>query len=117
MMWAENHWIFSDDTDKQLTWMVNDIIAELTDLDMEPKPGSLWWTSTYKAEDERALQVGGRGKNWDMPFVDRFDLLGYHLRRSRKRRGQKGRCNKGMGSRWRDGARPSREERVAEEAV
>ena len=36
-MWADNYWIFSDDKD-MLTWMVNDIIAELTDVDMERKP-------------------------------------------------------------------------------
>ena len=30
--------------------MVNDIIEELLDLDMEPKPASLLWTSTYKNE-------------------------------------------------------------------
>ena len=42
-MWADNYWIFSDDTD-MLTWMVNDIIAKLTDVDMERKPESLWCT-------------------------------------------------------------------------
>ena len=31
--------------------MVNDIIEELMDLDMEPKPESLWWMRTYKAEE------------------------------------------------------------------
>ena len=42
-MWADNYWIFSDDKD-MLTWMVNDIIAELTDVDMELKSQSLWCT-------------------------------------------------------------------------
>ena len=37
---------------------------------MEPKPESLWCTSTYKHEEERALKVGGRGKRWEMPFVE-----------------------------------------------
>ena len=36
MMWAENYWILSDDTEK-VTWMVNDIIAEMIDSEMEPK--------------------------------------------------------------------------------
>ena len=39
MMWADNFWLFSDDKEK-LTWMVNDIIDELMDLDMEPQPES-----------------------------------------------------------------------------
>ena len=49
--------MFSDDTAK-LTRMANDIIEELLDLDMEPKPESLWWTSTYRDVE------CGRGKNW-----------------------------------------------------
>ena len=47
---SDNYWIFSDDREK-LTWMVNDIIGEVMDLDMEPKSESLWWTSAHKAEE------------------------------------------------------------------
>ena len=47
MMWADNYWMFSDNREK-LTCMVNDIIEELLDLDLQPKPESLWWTSTHK---------------------------------------------------------------------
>ena len=67
----------SDDTEKSIS-MVNDIIDELMDLDMEPKPESFWWTSTYKAEDglTLALEVGSRRKSWETPFVEVFDLLG-----------------------------------------
>ena len=36
MMWADNNWLFSDDSD-MLAWMVNDILEELSGLDMEPK--------------------------------------------------------------------------------
>ena len=83
MMWADNDWIFSDDKDK-LTLVVNDIIDELMNLDMEPKPESLWWRSTYKAEDGMTLKVGSRGENWEMPFVEVFDLLEYRFRRNGK---------------------------------
>ena len=38
--------------------MVNDIIEELLDLDI--KPESLWWTSTYQAEDRVKLKVLSR---------------------------------------------------------
>ena len=40
MMWVDNFWIFSHDKEK-LTWIVNDIIKELMDLDTEPEPESL----------------------------------------------------------------------------
>ena len=56
-MWADNYWIFSDDKEK-LTCMINDIIEELLDLDLEPKPESLWWMSTYKEEDKSTLKMG-----------------------------------------------------------
>ena len=40
-----------------LVCMVNEIIEELRDLDMELKPESLWWTSTY--EGQRCNAKGG----------------------------------------------------------
>ena len=42
---ADNYWHLRDNKEK-LVCMVNDIIEELLDVDMEPKPESLWWTST-----------------------------------------------------------------------
>ena len=44
--------------------MVNDIIDELMNLEMEPKPESSWWTSTYKGENGLTMDVGGRGKKF-----------------------------------------------------
>ena len=44
-----NYWLFSDDKEK-LVCMVNDIMEELSDLGMEPKRESSWWTSTQKKE-------------------------------------------------------------------
>ena len=46
-MWADNYWLFCDGRER-LICMVNDIIEELLDLDLEPKPASLWWTGTHK---------------------------------------------------------------------
>ena len=34
----------------------------MMDLDAEPKPESLWWTSTHKAEDGVTVDVGGTGR-------------------------------------------------------
>ena len=76
MMWADNYWLFRDDKEK-LVYMANDIIEKLPDLDMEPKPESLWWTSTYKDRDVATLKVGSRERNWDLLFMKVFDVLGY----------------------------------------
>ena len=72
---------FSDDKEK-LTWMVNDI-EELLDLDMEPKPESLWWTSTHRDEpcvntegEEQRENVGlalhGGIRCAGLPFFERW---------------------------------------------
>ena len=60
--------------------MVNDIFEELLDLDMEPKPDSLWWTSTYKDE----LRVGSRGRTWALPLSAVFHVLGCRFHRDGK---------------------------------
>ena len=99
---ADNSCIFSEDKDR-MTWMVNEINEELTDVDMQPKPESLWWTSTNKEEDERTLKAGSRGKSWDLPLVEAFDLLGFRFRRSGRRIQRTEKLSKGMGSWWRDG--------------
>ena len=83
--------------------MANDIIEELLDLDMEPKPESVWWTSTSKCEIMTTLRVGSRGKGWDLPFLEVFEVLGYRCHRDGKGFQGAGRtvC-KCMGSWWRD---------------
>ena len=43
MMWADNCWLLCDN--KESGMHGNDITEELLDLDMEPKPESLWWTT------------------------------------------------------------------------
>ena len=52
----------------RLICMTNDIIEELLDLDMEPKPESLRWTSTHKDEEKTTLRVVSRAKAWELPF-------------------------------------------------
>ena len=48
---------------------------------MEHKPASLWWTSTCKDEEIATLKVGSRGKTWDLPLREVFDVLGCRLHR------------------------------------
>ena len=64
--------------------MVNDIIEELLDLDMGPKPKSLWWTSTHKHEDMRTLRVGSRDRTRELSFREVFEVLGYRYNRDGK---------------------------------
>ena len=83
--------------------MVNDVIEELLDLDMEPKPESLWWTCSYEEEEQLTLKVAGRGKEWDLPLREVFDVLGYRFNREGKgAQGVEKTLRKGMGSWWRD---------------
>ena len=58
----------------------------------------------HEDEDERTLKVGSRGKSWDVPFAEPFDLLCCRFRRTERgiQRTEKT-LSKGMGSWWRDG--------------
>ena len=56
MIWADNNWLFCDNKER-LICMVKDTTEELLDLDMEPKPGSLWWKSSHKHENMITLRV------------------------------------------------------------
>ena len=64
-MWADNFWIISH-SEKHLEQMLKDFIEEAAKVDLEPKPASPWWTSTYASEErgghdsgnfERLLQI------------------------------------------------------------
>ena len=69
MMWADTYWLFSVSRER-LNCMVNDIIEKLLDLDMEPKPESLWRTRTYTHDNMRTLRVEGRDKVWGLSFFE-----------------------------------------------
>ena len=51
---------------------------------MEPKPESLWWTSSFEEEDKITLKVGGGGKEWNLPFREVFEVLEYRFQCDRK---------------------------------
>ena len=75
MVWADNYWLFCHDREV-LVHMVNDVIEELMDLDMEPKPESLWWTSSYEEEEKLTLEVSGRRTVRSLLFKDFFCHIG-----------------------------------------
>ena len=65
---------------------------------MEPKPESLWWTSTHKHEDMRTLRVG-TDRAWDLLFREVFDVLRYRFHRDGKGfQGAEHTMCKGLGS-------------------
>ena len=99
MMWADNCWLFCDNKERWAC-MVNDIIQELLDLDMEPKPESLRWTITYKDGDRATLRVGKEGLMWDLPHKE---VLGSRYHRDGKGfQGAERMFCKGMASWWKD---------------
>ena len=46
-MWADNFWIIFH-SEKHLEQMFLDLIEDAAKVDLEPKPVSLWWTSTMR---------------------------------------------------------------------
>ena len=47
-MWADNYWVTSH-SKANLQQMIKDLIQEAEGWDLEPKPASLWWTSTCES--------------------------------------------------------------------
>ena len=67
MLWADSYWIFNDNR-KPLTTLENDLVRELTE--------------EHRVKDKTKLDVGSwEGAGWEMPFVGKFDLLSYQVRR------------------------------------
>ena len=81
-MWADNWWLFCDNKER-LVCTVNDFFEALLDLNMEPKPESLW-SNTFQDEYGATLMVGNRRHTWDLPFMEVFGVLGYRFLRDGK---------------------------------
>ena len=96
MMWADNNWLFCHSREI-LVHMVNGFVEELLNLDRNPKPESLWWTSSYEEEDKLTLQVGGGGKDWELPFREVFEgwVVSVFSVMEKAHKGSKRHCAKG----------------------
>ena len=82
-MWADNFWIMSH-SKEHLEQMLKDLIEGAGKVDVEPKPASLWWTSTY-ASEEKSDMILGNGKGcYKFPFEDEFKVLGCAMNRQGK---------------------------------
>ena len=60
-----------------------DLIEEAAKVDLQPKPASLWWTSTYASEEKEDMILGTSKKN-KFPFEDEFKILGCMMNRQGK---------------------------------
>ena len=84
--------------------MVNDIIEELLGLDMESKPESLWWTSTYKDEDVATLKVESTKENQGLAFHGGLRCPGQSFPKRCESDATDGEnAQERLGSWWRDG--------------
>ena len=73
-MWAGNFWIMSH-SKENLEPMSRDFIEEASRWDVEPKPASLWWTSTCDSEEKVDMVLGTTGC-YTFPFEGTFNILG-----------------------------------------
>ena len=87
---------------EQLGNMLSELTKELEELEMDLTEESLRWTSTTGEEVAETVTIGWDGKEWEVPFVRRFEILGYRFRRDGK--GSEGgtRLAKRFRSWWRD---------------
>ena len=64
---AGNFWIMSH-SKKYLEQMLEDLIEEAGKVDLEPKPASLCWTSTYASEEKEDMILGTSRGCYKFPF-------------------------------------------------
>ena len=81
--WADNSWIMSHSQEK-LEQMLKDLVEEAEKVDLEPKPASLWWTSTYASEEKEDMILGTSEGCYIFPFEDEFRILGCVMNRQGK---------------------------------
>ena len=82
-MWADNFLMMSH-SKKHLEQMVKDLIEEAARVDLEPKPASLWWTSTYPSEEKEEMMLGTSKGCYKFPFEEEFKILGCVMNRQGK---------------------------------
>ena len=82
-MWADNFWIMSH-SKKHLEQMLKDLIEEAAEVDLEPKPASLLWTSMFTSEEKEDVILGTSKGCYNFPFEDEFRILGCMMSRQEK---------------------------------
>ena len=64
--------------------MLKDLIEEAAEVELEPKPASLWWTSTNASEEKEEMILGTWTGCFKFPFEDEFRILGCKMNRQGK---------------------------------
>ena len=64
--------------------MSKDLIEEAGKMDLEPKPASLWWTSTCASEEKEDMILGTSKGCYTFPFEDEIRILGCMMNRQGK---------------------------------
>ena len=75
LMWDDNFWIVSH-SKENLELMLRDLIEEASRWDLEPKPASLWWTSTYDSEEKVDMILGTTSGCYKFLFGGKVQDLG-----------------------------------------
>ena len=82
-MWTDSSWIMSHSKENS-EQMSRDLVEEASRWDLEPKPASLWWTSTCASEEKNDMISGTLTGCYKFPFEDTFNILGCAMNRWEK---------------------------------
>ena len=83
IVWADNFRIMSH-IKENMERMLRVLIEEASRWDLVPKPASLWWTSTYDAEEKVDIFWGTTAGCHKFPFEEKFKVLGCAMNRQGK---------------------------------
>ena len=62
---------------ENLEHMLKELVEEVSKWDLEPKPASLWWTSTCANEEPEDMMIETEARVHLLSFADKFKILGY----------------------------------------
>ena len=75
-MWADNCWIPSHSKEHQEP-MMKEVLEEARRWGLEPKPASLWCTSTFACEEPENMAIMTEAGERRSPFANTFQILRY----------------------------------------
>ena len=74
-MWADDFWV-TPHRKENVEQTLRDLDEEASRRDLEPKPASLWWTSTYDSEEKSDVNLGSTSGCYTYPFEENFQDFG-----------------------------------------
>ena len=74
-VWTDKFWFMSH-SKKHQEQTLKDLTEEAAEVDLEPKPASLWSASTYASEEKEDMILGTSKGCCKFPFEDEFRILG-----------------------------------------